>query len=218
MDNAAIPRSSRGRASVPVCHSRSRFDLFAFARFDAERLRSASTANTCSSTNGEGLRFTLHLLETLRHKLVGLYPLGKLHALGLSGRILARRLIEAFGLVRVSMPAHQAMNCPRLHRLRMDFQRLSDFIEGKHPQVAEPIIARFEPVAHLDSSDGSSGKGLVCTGTHSTLIEDGRNPTVGVLIEQPVDFRYDFRVGHAEFPSAQRLGENQSVIRSPSES
>ena len=42
MDDPAIPRSSCGLASLPVCHSRSRFDLFAFARFDAERLRRAS--------------------------------------------------------------------------------------------------------------------------------------------------------------------------------
>jgi hypothetical protein len=27
------------------------------------------------------------------------------------------------------MPAHQAINRPRLHGLRMDFQRLRDFIE-----------------------------------------------------------------------------------------
>jgi putative transposase len=37
-----IPRSSCGPASLPVCHSRSRFDLFVFARFDAERFRRAS--------------------------------------------------------------------------------------------------------------------------------------------------------------------------------
>lgn len=118
----------------------------------------------------------------------------------------------------VSMPAHQAMNRPHLHRPRMDFQRLRDFIEGKHPQVAESIKARFEPVVHLDSSDVSGGEGLVYTGTHPTLSENDGNPTVGVLIEQPVDFRDHVRAGHAEFPRAQRSGENQSVVRSPSES
>jgi hypothetical protein len=45
------------RICIPtgVCHSRSRFDLFAFARFDAERLRRASNQNTCSSANGKCL-------------------------------------------------------------------------------------------------------------------------------------------------------------------
>jgi hypothetical protein len=55
MDNPAIPRRPRRRPSVRVRHSRSRFDLFAFARFDAELFRSASAKNTRPSPKSECL-------------------------------------------------------------------------------------------------------------------------------------------------------------------
>lgn len=46
MDNAVIPRDSLRPTSISVRCSRSRFDLFNFARRSAERFRSTRTENT----------------------------------------------------------------------------------------------------------------------------------------------------------------------------
>jgi hypothetical protein len=51
----AIPRGFRRCASLPVCHSRSRFDLFGFAGCGAERFRVADLKNASTSSHGECL-------------------------------------------------------------------------------------------------------------------------------------------------------------------
>jgi len=98
------------------------------------------------------------------------------------------------------------MRRPGLDGLGIDRQRVRNFIEGQHTQVAEPIIARLEPVVLLDASDVSSCEALAFAGTQPALIEDRCGRTIGMVMEQPVDLGDHLRARHPVFPSAERVG------------
>jgi len=87
--------------------------------------------------------------------------------------------------------AQQAVVAPLLYRLRGDTEVVSDLRERQHAGLAQPVVPRLEFVVTSQSFDDDAVERFAFTGYETALVEDTRDITFCMLIEQGVDLGDD---------------------------
>jgi len=90
-------------------------------------------------------------------------------------------------------------------------------LRSQHARFAQPIIAWLEFVVFLESSDIASGKSLVFGRPESTLVQEGGDFLMRVMVQQPIDFRDDIRTCHPALPGSLRWWQDHSLAGSSAE-
>lgn len=116
----------------------------------------------------------------------------------------AQVLIQELVLVIVGVRSQQSRAPPYLDGAGYNVHSLGDLGKREESPLAEPFVARLEVVVALKALDHEAVEWLLLTRHVAALIEDDRDLTRRMLIEQPVDLLDDFALGFAEFACRQR--------------
>src|SRR5258708_15599133 len=80
-------------------------------------------------------------------------PAGQLDAHRLSGRVIARWVVQALVLVAVGVTADESATVPYLHARRRDVQRVGHLLQRQETRFAQPIKAWLQTVVALQACD-----------------------------------------------------------------
>jgi hypothetical protein len=94
------------------------------------------------------------------------------------------------------------MPAPDLDGRCCHLELLGDFGEGQLAGLAEAIVTAFELIVSAKTGDDPAGKRESFSGTEASLVQDPSKLADRVIVQQPIDFGDDFRVGPTGFPSA----------------
>jgi hypothetical protein len=108
--------------------------------------------------------------------------------------------IETFLLVVVPVSGDEPMPRPDLHGLRVDPEQARHFVQCEHALLAQPLIARAEPVVAPNTFDDPRVKRAAGARAVALRIQQARDLPVGGPVKELVDEGDDLGAGLPELP------------------
>ena len=98
---------------------------------------------------------------------------------------------------------------PNLHGVRGNLQAVRDLVSGQHPAGSKALVPGAEPLAVSDMLHDAAVKRVARAGPIPARVQQRRDRRVGMLVEELIDQRHDFRVGLTKLPGIERPCERE---------
>lgn len=121
--------------------------------------------------------------------------------------------VEALVLVVVCVSAQQSTLAPFLYRPGRDAKQSGHLAERQDPDIAQPLIAPSEPLSSAYPLHHGGVEVPALPREDSTLVQDGRDLPLGVVIEQCVELGDDRRRGLSKLLGGLAEGQPQAPGR-----